>query len=244
MRRHIAVLLTNTDTSAFAQRHPDDGQKVIAQLQPLRPDWDYRVYRTCDGELPASPDGLGGVVITGSPASVNDDLPWIDAACGFVRQLHARRVPTVGLCFGHQLIAKALGGRVERAAGWGLGVGQVKLLGTEPWMQPPQARLTLFAAHQDQVTQLPPGARLLGGDDFCPLGCFTVGTRGHPDHLDHLLAIQYHPELGRAFMRELLDHLDGVLPAEVIARGRQQVDQPVDAALFFQWMARFIEGAA
>jgi GMP synthase-like glutamine amidotransferase len=241
MRGHLAVLLTNTDTSAFAQRYPNDGEKVVEQLRRVRPAWPYRVYRACDGELPASTDALGGVVITGSPASVNDDAPWIEAACAFVRSLHARRVPTVGLCFGHQLIAKALGGTVERAADWGLGVGRVNLVRQEPWMQPPQAQLTLFAAHQDQVTQLPPGARLLGGDAFCPLGCYTVDGNGQGDHM---LAIQYHPELGRDFMRALLDHLETELPAGVVARGRPQIEQPVDAALFFAWMARFIEGLA
>lgn len=233
MPRQIAVLLTNTDTSAFAQRYPNDAEKVIAKLNAVRPDWQTRVYMARDGELPATTEGLDGVVITGSPASVNDDAAWIRAAEACVQALQRDAVPTVGLCFGHQLIAKALGGRVEQAHDWGLGVGQVQITTPQAWMQPPQDRLTLFAAHQDQVTRLPEGARLLGGSDFCPIGCYLVGHS--------LLGIQYHPELDRAFMRALLDHIEPHMPPGVVPRARPQVEQPVDADLFFEWMARFLE---
>ena len=154
-------------------------------------------------------------------------------AVAVVQALRRDAVPTIGLCFGHQLLARALGGRVERADDWGLGVGQVRFQSAEPWMHPPQGQVTLFAAHQDQVTQLPDGARLLGGSHFCPNGCYMVG--------DSLLGIQYHPELDRAFMRALLDHIEPHMPPGVVQRARPQIEQPVDADLFFEWMARFLE---
>lgn len=233
MSRNIAVLLTNTDTSEFARRYPNDAEKVIARLKAVRPDWRYQAYMTRDGELPTALAGLDGVVITGSPASVNDDAAWIRATEAFVQALRRDAVPTIGLCFGHQLLARALGGCVERADDWGLGVGQVRFQSAEPWMHPPQGQVTLFAAHQDQVTQLPDGARLLGGSHFCPNGCYMVG--------DSLLGIQYHPELDRAFMRALLDHIEPHMPPGVVQRARPQIEQPVDADLFFEWMARFLE---
>lgn len=233
MTRQIAILLTNTDRSAFAARHPNDGEKIAARMRALRPDWTYRIWRACDGDLPPGTQGLDGVLISGSPASVNDDDAWIAASAAFVRTLHQRRVPTIGLCFGHQLIAKALGGRVERAPAWGLGVGRVHFDATRPWMTPPQAQLCLYAVHQDQVTQLPEGAERLGGDPFCPIGSFTVGQ--------HMLTVQYHPEMPRDFLRELLEHLKDAVPAPAWARARAQVDEAVDADLFFQWMVNFLE---
>lgn len=238
MSRHIAVLLANTDTSAFARRYPDDAQKVVAMLQPLRPQWTTRIYAARDGEFPAADVPLDGVIITGSPASVNDPLPWIATAEAFVRDLARRGIPTVGLCFGHQLIARALGGRVVRATDWGLGIGHIDVAATRPWMEPAAPHLNLYAAHQDQVQQLPPGAQWLGGDAFCPNGLFVVGAA---PGVETLLGVQYHPELPTDFMRALLDHLEPHLPLGVVARARPQLDTPVDAALFFQWIARFIE---
>jgi GMP synthase-like glutamine amidotransferase len=236
MSRQIAILLTNTDRSDFAARHPDDGEKVAAALRALRPGWRCRVWRAIDHELPPGPHGLDGVVLTGSPASVLDDEDWIARTAAFVRQLHAYRVPTVGLCFGHQLIATALGGQVEQTARWGLGRGQVRLNTRLPWMDPPQDFLNLFAVHQDQVTRLPDGARLLGGSPFCPVGCYVVE--------DHMLAVQFHPELSRPFMRELLDHFGAEWPADALAQAREDIEQPVDADLFFRWIVNFIEQRA
>jgi GMP synthase-like glutamine amidotransferase len=121
MNLRMAVLLTNDDTSAFAAHFPNDGQKVVEFLKPLRPDWSYEVVPVKDGVLPASPGEFDGYVITGSPASVNDDsLPWVRQLLEFIRAVHAARQPLVGLCFGHQAVARALGGLVARnAAGWG-----------------------------------------------------------------------------------------------------------------------------
>ena len=237
MSTHIAILLTNPDRSEFTLSWPNDGEKVAAGIHRVRPHWDCRVHAACFGELPASPESLGGVIITGSPSGVNDPLPWIANAEGFIQSLREHRVPTIGLCFGHQLVAKALGGQVERAHDWGLGVGRFEVTEKAPWMQPPRDSITLFAAHQDQVTQLPPGARLLGSSDFCPIGLYAVGdARG-----DHMLGVQYHPELSREFMQSLLDHLEDELPAGVVPRARPQIQTPVDADVFFEWMARFIE---
>ena len=114
MSLRIAVLLTNDDTSAFASHFPNDGQKVVQLLQPLRPDWSFEVVPVKDGVLPASPKAFDGYVITGSPASVNDDnLPWIGQLLDFIRAVHTARQPLIGLCFGHQAVARALGGQVE-----------------------------------------------------------------------------------------------------------------------------------
>ena len=144
----IAVLLTNDDTSAFAAHFPNDGQKVVQLLQPLRPSWTFEVVPVKDGVLPASAQAFDGYVITGSPASVNDDsLPWVGQLLGFIREVHAARQPLIGLCFGHQAVARALGGQVVRnAAGWGLGTAATHWAQPRAWMHPPRAATTLMAA--------------------------------------------------------------------------------------------------
>jgi GMP synthase-like glutamine amidotransferase len=235
MSIRIAIILTNTDHSAFAQSHPNDGEKVAACLRATREHWSFTVWRAIDGRLPPNLEGIDGVVFTGSPASVNDDEAWIEQTMQWIRTLHHARIPTVGLCFGHQLIAKALGGKVERAASWGLGLGQVRLVQRRAWMQPYQDNLTLFAVHQDQVVQLPPDAEVLGGSHFCPIGCYTVGT--------HMLATQFHPEMPRAFLGELLDVFSASFPADAVSKAKKDIEQHVDSELFFHWIAHFIEQA-
>jgi GMP synthase (glutamine-hydrolysing) len=121
------------------------------------------------------------------------------------------------------------------AGGFRLGVADTTLAAAEPWMDPPLHRLSLFAAHEDQVQQPPAGARVLGGSDHCPVGAYAIGR--------HVLCTQYHPELTRGFMRDLLASFGHKFDAQVVAGATSEIEQPVDAALFMQWVARFIEAA-
>ena len=237
MTRRIAILNNNTDTSAFAQRFPDDGQKVAAGLRAQRPDWQYEVWHARDDALPPDPDVYQGWVLTGSVASVHDDAPWMRRLGALVRHLHHRQVPLVGLCFGHQMVAHALGGQVGASpGGWRIGTAPTHYhpaaCAALPWMQPAQASITLFAAHQEQVLQPPPGAKVLGGDDFAPSAALRIGQ--------HIFTTQYHPELSRDFMLALLDEHATLWPAPLVAQARQQVQQPVDATLFMRWAAQFL----
>ena len=237
MNLHIAVLLTNDDTSAFAARFPNDGQKVVQLLQPLRPDWTFEVVPVKDGVPPSGPQAFDGYVVTGSPASVNDDtLPWVGPLLAFIREVHAARQPLIGLCFGHQAVARALGGQVARnAAGWGLGTASTHWPQARPWMQPAKNTTTLMAAHNEQVTRMPEGAECLGGSDFCPIGSMQIGQ--------HIWTTQYHPEMPLVFMQALLGYLADKLDADTIARAHTSLANAADVPLFGQWMVQFFEHA-
>ena len=231
----IAILLTNNDTSAFASHFPDDGQKVVHLLQRLRPDWTYEVFPVHQGVWPDRMMAHDGHVITGSPASVNDDrLPWLTALFDFIRALHAARRPLVGLCFGHQAIARALGGTVRtHPAGWGLGMASTHWHTPQPWMEPRLPEMQLLAAHNEQVSFMPAGAVCIGGSDFCPIGAMAIGT--------HVMSTQYHPEMSVDFMLALIDHLQGQLDADTLLKARQSLSEPVHSALFARWMVQFFE---
>ena len=237
MTRRIAVLLTNDDTSAFASKFQNDGQKVVNLLQPLRPDWTYEVVPVKDGVLPSDPQAFDGYVITGSPASVNDDsLPWVGQLLDFIRAVHAARQPLIGLCFGHQAVARALGGQVARnAAGWGLGTAPTHWQAARPWMQPAQSTTTLMAAHNEQVIRMPEGAVCLGGSDFCPIGSMQIGQ--------HIWTTQFHPEMPLVFMQALLSYLADKLDIDTMARAHSSLANAADVPLFGQWMVQFFEHA-
>lgn len=151
-----------------------------------------------------------------------------------IRAIDARRIPMFGACFGHQAIAVALGGSVTRSdKGWGLGTAPTLFDRKAPWMEPFRDHLVLFAAHQEQVQDLPEGAEVLGGDDFCPIGAYRIG--------DHIFATEYHPEMTLGFIAELLDELDGKLDAETIARARASLDSAAEGPFFAQWIVNFLE---
>jgi GMP synthase-like glutamine amidotransferase len=226
---HIAILMTNTDESAFAQAHPRDGEKFRLLLSPLRPDWRFSVFSVKDGIFPDSLAGIDGVIITGSPASVHDGDAWIARLLGLIGQIVAEGVPLFGACFGHQAIAVALGGRVERnPGGWVLGLVETQMQGL--------GRVQINAAHLEQVTHLPAGAAVRGTTPDCPVAAMAIGTR--------VLTTQYHPEMTHGFIAALIDHLSEKLPDEVISKARLSLARRADTARIAAHMIVFLEDAA
>jgi GMP synthase-like glutamine amidotransferase len=234
MSRSIAILLTSNDTSDFARRFTHDGVRFTELLQPFRPDWRFETIPVKDDVFPADPSDYDGYVISGSPASVQGDDPWIAHLLDFIRQADRRRIPMFGACFGHQALALALGGEVRRSEkGWSLGTAPTHFQRFAPWMEPRQESVRLYSAHQEQVTRLPDGAELLGGDAFCPIGAFRIGN--------HVFTTEYHPEMTPAFIHGLVDSLDGKLDAATIARARKALEHPAEGRLFGQWIVNFLD---
>jgi GMP synthase-like glutamine amidotransferase len=236
MTRHIGILMTATDTPPFAAEFPDDGEAFRNLLAPERPDWRFSIVYVKDGEFPAKASELDGYVITGSPATATDDKPWIRRLLEFIREIDQARVPVAGFCFGHQAIALALGGKVERARqGWGYGVAATRYQRTAPWMTPAREVVHLYTAHRDQVTVLPEGAELLGGSAHCPIGSYRIG--------DHVFTSEHHPEITLDFMRRLTDHMSAYLDPALIARARKDIEAPPDSRLVARWTVQFLEQA-
>ena len=241
----LAILLTNNDTAAFAARYPNDGEKFRTLFAALRPGWSIDVFAVKDGIFPPRASDFQGYVITGSPASVNDPLPWIAQLLDFLRDAHERRRALLGICFGHQALAAALGGKVEAASqGWGLGISRSVYTYCVPWMNlsAPTSQM-LIAAHCDQVTKLPRDAINLCSSPHCAHGGFAIGK--------HVFTSQFHPEMTPAFMGDLLDFLRDKLPEPTLREARNTLREPgalsqvsTDAARFLGWAVRFFEQAA
>jgi GMP synthase-like glutamine amidotransferase len=233
-QRRIGILVTNTDHSDFASRWPRDGEKFTVMMQRVRPQWTYRVYDCTKGEFPSQASDCDGYVIGGSPASVNDADPWIETLMEFIRTMHKTRIPAVGCCFGHQAIAKALGGRVgKNPGGWGFGVSPTHFTVQQDWMQPGAQTLGLYAAHSEQVLDVPKDAVVIGGDVFCPAASLLVG--------DHFFTTEYHPEMSKEFFVALTHAFERYIGRDVMVKARTEAEAPADGAHFAEWAARFLE---
>jgi GMP synthase-like glutamine amidotransferase len=142
-------------------------------------------------------------------------------------------VPFVGICFGHQLIAHALGGRVTRAeGGWGVGTQRASVASTTPWMVPPRDEYALLYSHQDQVVVLPEDGRSLASTNHAPVAMLAVG--------DTMLGIQGHPEFGASYLDALMADRVERIGAARHAHAVASLDEPRDEALVAQWIARFL----
>lgn len=196
------------------------------------PNEEWRVYNVHQGELPRSLTECEGWVGSGSRYSVYDDEPWIHAYADLVRRFHAHAVPFVGICFGHQMIGHALGGRVARhAGGWCIGVHQFAVRVRRSWMQPPLASFGAVMSCQDQVEELPPGAVTLASNESCPAGMFEAGS---------LLGLQGHPEYTPEYAESLMLSRMERIGAGPVSAARATLRDPRHSAELGSWVLNFL----
>ena len=184
------------------------------------------------GRFPSDVAECDGWLCSPSRLSTYDPVPWLADAEELLRRIVTAEVPYVGICFGHQLLAQALGAVVAASAdGWGVGVRDYEVVADRTWMEPTLQRFSLIGSHQDQVMGLPDGAELLFRSDYCPIGGFTVGERAW--------TLQVHPEFVPALADHLLLGRMALIGAEKVAQARASLGRPVDSQVVAAWMARF-----
>ncbi|MGB1156736.1 MAG: type 1 glutamine amidotransferase [Alphaproteobacteria bacterium] len=183
-------------------------------------------YFVVDGEFPASITEQDAWLVSGSRSGAYEDLPWISPLEHFLREAYAAQVPVVGICFGHQILAQALGGKVEKfAGGWSFGPVEYR------FKEGPSQ--TIVAVHQDQVTALPEGARVIAETDFCAFAGLAYAGKA--------LSFQPHPEFSTQFITDLTDIYADRLPADVLAQARETLDQPLDRDVMAQQIRTFLQ---
>lgn len=213
-----------------------DPEKFIAMFEGIGAELVFETYEVTQGVLPESYTECDAYLITGSPCSVYDTYTWIDELEAFIGSLHAAGTPLVGICFGHQLIAQTLGGRVELAdGGWLLGLHEIEVSRDKPWMEGEPGTHPLYFINQDQVVELPPESERLAGSASCPNAMYSIAG--------HILSMQPHPEQPlasmRAFSRKLLD--DYGLDRNVYDSALDSMDRSSpDAELFARWILEFL----
>lgn len=173
----------------------------------------FRTWRVVDGEFPDTVKDADGWLITGSRHGVYEDHPWIPPLEDFIRAAYAARVPLVGICFGHQIVAQAMGGKVERyAGGWAVGATDYDFGGET---------IRLNAWHRDQVIEAPANATVIASNDFCANAALLYGDRA--------LTVQAHPEFRPEFVDGLMKTRGkGVVPDDLMAKATARLDAPLN----------------
>ena len=199
--------------------------------------WDFQTtaFEIHKGIEPTDLDAFDGYLLTGSRRGVYDNDPWIGRLLNLIRELHKLRIKTVGVCFGHQAIAEALGGRVINwSNGWGVGVHTYNVSWPQRLGEAPISRqVALPCCHQDQVVELPPRAQRFLTSDFCENAGFTIE--------DHILALQPHPEFSVRYLECILR----VIEDRVGERSQQAFEslaKETDNAQIAELIARFFVG--
>ncbi|SFS14966.1 type 1 glutamine amidotransferase [Yoonia litorea] len=186
----------------------------------------FETYNVVDMSFPESVTQCDGWLVTGSKHGAYEDHPFIPPLEDFIREAYEARIPMVGICFGHQIIAQALGGHVEKfAGGWSVGRREYDWNGEV---------IALNAWHQDQVIRRPEGAKVLAANDFCENAALV--------YEDRIFTVQPHPEFDSTFIEGLAIHRGpGVVPENQLQEVVANLDRPVNNNQLAAKIARFFK---
>ena len=228
----IAILQTGAPPSALAAAHGD----YPAMFRTLLGDsFDFETVDVQAGDWPDA-GAFDAAIITGSAAGVYETDAWISDLLDWIRAAKGR-TKLVGVCFGHQAMAQALGGRVEKSErGWGVGLHRYQVASPEPWISPAAATVAIPASHQDQVVEKPADARVLLRSDFTPFAGLAWG--------EDAISMQPHPEFTPAFATELTAGRHDRIDPALVARAVDSLKAADDRGVVGAWIRGFVRATS
>ena len=233
----IGILQCDEVRQSMREEFDDYPDMFCALLNEADSTLEFAIYRLIDGQFPTDLSECDAYLITGSRTGVYDECDWIPPAEGLVRSLIEAKIPVVGICFGHQLIAQAMGGRVVKSdKGWGQGLHSWEISKTPWWMGEDSAgSFSMLVSHQDQVTELPAGADLIASSDFCSIAVFQLG--------EYALGFQGHPEFSKDYSRAIMDLRREMIGEQIYCDGLASLSNDPDAQVVARWILRFMGGS-
>ncbi|MEK9968307.1 MAG: type 1 glutamine amidotransferase [Ferrovibrio sp.] len=227
MSMNIGILECGLIPEALQSRYDGYGDMFARQFAALLPGASFTVISIVQGAALPAADACDAWVIPGSKHGVYDDLPWIEPLKHFIREAATLQRPMVGVCFGHQIIAEALGGRVEKAAiGFRVGMEQYRTsLGLAGGGE---TTVAMPAFHQDQIIVQPPHTEIVASSPACAFAALRYTEAP-------VLTVQFHPEFTRPYLSDLID----VLSKQDVAPGLPENAVLDDTGM--KWLAAFLQ---
>jgi GMP synthase-like glutamine amidotransferase len=230
--RRITIMETGLVPPKYRESHGSFPQMFQRMIGDEDSQVRFDVVNAVDGGPLPDPRALQAILITGSAAGVYDKLDWIAPLEDFVRAADAHHIPMVGVCFGHQLIAQALGGTVRKSEkGWGIGRHIYDIAPGNGVIE--GERIALACSHQDQVIEPPRGARTILSSTFTPHAGLIYANGA-------TLSVQPHPEFSVDFAYVCCAIREGKAPDDVVATAKASLELPLENARLGGAITRFL----
>lgn len=232
----LTIIETGLPPLAIRDKYPGGYPLMFEHLfGAVAPDMTFETVALEKGDALPDPETLEAILITGSAYGVYDDVPWMRTLKEWIGFAAEHQVPMIGICFGHQVIADALGGDVRKSdKGWGLGRHTYQIERHPFWMTPDADQFSVGVSHQDQVLSLPPDAEVLAGNAFAPHAALVYGRAP-------IISFQCHPEFDDDFLRNLYEARRGnPLTQEQVDGAISSFSIMDDNLLVTKWMVNFL----
>jgi GMP synthase-like glutamine amidotransferase len=228
----VTIIETGIISPKPRERHGSFPQMFQRMISAADASVAFDVVSVVAGEPLPDPAALEAILITGSPAGVYDDFGWIAPLEDFVRAAYASNTPMAGICFGHQLMAQALGGIVRKSEkGWGIGRHTYDIAPGNSVIE--GDHIALACSHQDQVIEPPRGAKTFMFSDFTPHAGLLYGNGA-------ALSVQPHPEFSVDFAHLCCELREGKAPDDVVTAAKASLELPLESARLGEAITRFL----
>ncbi|MGB3625140.1 MAG: glutamine amidotransferase [Henriciella sp.] len=233
----LTIIETGLPPEPLRQHWPRYPAMFHELIAPHMPGLETEAVSVVTGEAFPDLDETEAILVTGSAAGVYEIHPWMQPLFNFIQRAAAKTIPQIGICFGHQAVAKALGAKVGKSdKGWGIGRHTYQICERPAWMGGyDRETFSLGVSHQDQVESLPPGASVVAASDFTPFAVLDYGDvpaisfQGHPEFASGFSCALYNVRRGTAFSAQAVDE------------ACTSLDRPIDNALVGAWIANFLK---
>jgi len=229
-----AILQCDNVLEKFQPLFGDYPKMLMQMFDGINLPLSFDTYDCKRGQFPTNINEYDFYITTGSKASVYDGLDWVQELILFIQQLDIKKKKLIGICFGHQLIAMAREGKVEKSEkGWGVGIAQNRVVANPQWMSKKTSEINILVSHKDQIVKLPVDTLLIAESDFCPFFVVQWGK--------HFLSIQGHPEWSSDYARAMMNDRRGIIPSDTIDAGISSLQVAPQNDVFVEWIMDFVQ---